>query len=98
MMEKELLDWKSQYRQLSEQLEREQKYVSMIYIINLKQGISTIYLNFCSRETEEMIEPMKETLKEIDNNMKTQLDKICQVKSQIIKNDQKIQRLLNGHL
>ncbi|XP_032662825.1 TRAF3-interacting protein 1 [Odontomachus brunneus] len=50
------------------------------------------------KETEEMIEPMKETLKEIDSNMKTQLDKICQVKSQIIKNDQKIQRLLNGHL
>ncbi|XP_014488037.1 PREDICTED: TRAF3-interacting protein 1 [Dinoponera quadriceps] len=74
MMEKELLDWKSQYRQLSEQLEREQK------------------------ETQEIIEPMKETLKEIDGNMKTQLDKICQVKSQIMKNDQKIQRLLNGHL
>lgn len=45
-----------------------------------------------------MIEPMKETLKEIDNNMKTQLDKICQIKSQIMKNDQKIQRLLNGHI
>lgn len=50
------------------------------------------------RETQEMIEPMKETLKEIDSNMKIQLDKICQVKSQIIKNDQKIQRLLNGHI
>lgn len=41
---------------------------------------------------------MKETLKEIDSNMTAQLDKICQVKSQIMKNDQKIQRLLNGHL
>ncbi|KMQ96605.1 traf3-interacting protein 1 [Lasius niger] len=74
MMQKELLDWRSQYRQLSEQLEREQK------------------------ETEEMIEPMKESLKEIDGNMKIQLDKIRQVKAQITKNDQKIRRLLNGNL
>jgi len=27
MMQKELLDWRNQYRQLSNQLEREQKYV-----------------------------------------------------------------------
>ncbi|XP_018301770.1 TRAF3-interacting protein 1 isoform X2 [Mycetomoellerius zeteki] len=74
MMEKELLDWRNQYRQLSEQLEEEQK------------------------ETEEMIEPMKETLKEIDSNMKVQLDKIRQVKAQIMKNDQKIRRLLSGNL
>ncbi|KAG5314098.1 MIPT3 protein, partial [Acromyrmex insinuator] len=74
MMEKELLDWRNQYRQLSEQLEEEQK------------------------ETEEMIEPMKETLKEIDSNMKVQLDKIRQAKAQIMKNDQKIRRLLNGNL
>lgn len=40
---------------------------------------------------------MRETLKEIDNQIKLQLDKICQAKSQIIKNDQKIQTLLNGH-
>ncbi|GAB1862952.1 TRAF3-interacting protein 1 [Camponotus japonicus] len=74
VMQKELLDWKNQYRQLNEQLEKEQK------------------------ETQEMIEPMKETLKEIDGNMKMQLDKIRQVKAQIMKNDQKIRRLLNGNL
>ncbi|XP_018364881.1 PREDICTED: TRAF3-interacting protein 1 [Trachymyrmex cornetzi] len=74
MMEKELLDWRNQYRQLSKQLEEEQK------------------------ETEEMVEPMKETLKEIDSNMKVQLDKIRQVKAQIMKNDQKIRRLLSGNL
>lgn len=45
-----------------------------------------------------MIEPMKETLKEIDSNMKVQLDKIRQVKAQIMKNDQKIRRLLSGNL
>jgi len=53
---------------------------------------------FFFRETEEMIEPMKETLKEIDSNMKIQLGKIRQVKAQIMKNDQKIRRLLNGNL
>ncbi|KYM97070.1 TRAF3-interacting protein 1 [Cyphomyrmex costatus] len=74
MMEKELLDWRNQYRQLSEQLEKEQK------------------------ETEEMIEPMKDTLKEINSNMEAQLNKIRQVKAQIMKNDQKIRRLLNGNL
>ena len=41
---------------------------------------------------------MKETLKEIDHNMKLQLDKICQAKSQIMKNDQRIQTLLNGRV
>lgn len=50
------------------------------------------------REMEEMIEPMKDTLKEIDSNMEIQLDKIRQVKAQIMKNDQKIRRLLNGNL
>jgi len=45
-----------------------------------------------------MIEPMKETLKEIDSNMKIQLDKIYQVKEQIMKNNQKTRRLLNGDL
>nr|XP_012216942.1 PREDICTED: TRAF3-interacting protein 1 isoform X1 [Linepithema humile] len=74
MMQKELLDWRNQYRKLSEQLEREQ------------------------RETEEMIEPMKEMLKEVENNIKTQLDKILQVKAQVFKNNQKIRLLLNGNL
>lgn len=45
-----------------------------------------------------MIEPMKETLTEIDSNMKIQLDKIRQVKAQIMNNDKKIQRILNGNL
>ncbi|XP_076284015.1 TRAF3-interacting protein 1-like [Lasioglossum baleicum] len=49
-------------------------------------------------KTQELIEPMKETLKEIDQNMKVQLDKICQTKSQIMKNDQRIQTLLNGRV
>lgn len=52
----------------------------------------------CFRETEEMIEPMKEILKEVENNIKTQLDKISQVKAQIFKNNQKIRLLLNGDL
>ncbi|OAD58121.1 TRAF3-interacting protein 1 [Eufriesea mexicana] len=47
-------------------------------------------------KTQELIEPMKDTLKEIDHNVKLQLDKICQAKSQIMKNDQRIQTLLNG--
>ncbi|EZA57865.1 TRAF3-interacting protein [Ooceraea biroi] len=74
MMQKELFDWKSQYRQLNEQLEREQI------------------------ETQEMVEPMKNTLTEIDNNIKTQLNKIRQIKAQVMKNEQKIRRLLNGNL
>lgn len=45
-----------------------------------------------------MIEPMKETLKEIDNDINIQLSRIRQVKAQISKNDQKIRRLLNGNL
>ncbi|XP_043802784.1 TRAF3-interacting protein 1 [Apis laboriosa] len=49
-------------------------------------------------KTQELIEPMKETLKEIDHNMKIQLNKICQAKSQVMKNDQRIQTLLNGHI
>lgn len=42
MMEKEFTDWRSQYRQLSEQLEREQKYVD-VSIKNLKK-ITTTHL------------------------------------------------------
>ncbi|XP_076234630.1 intraflagellar transport 54 [Calliopsis andreniformis] len=49
-------------------------------------------------KTQELIEPMKGTLKEIDDNVKVQLNKICQVKAQIMKNDQRIQTLLNGHI
>lgn len=57
-----------------------------------------IVISYGSRKTQELIEPMKETLKDIDHNMKMQLDKICQAKSQIMKNDQRIQTLLNGHV
>lgn len=74
MMQKELLDWRSQYRQLNEQLERERI------------------------ETQEVVEPMKGTLKEIDNNIKAQLDKIRQAKAQVMRNEEKIRRLLNGNL
>jgi len=56
------------------------------------------YGNFYFRETQEMIEPMKNTLKDIDNNIKTQLDKIRHIKAQVMKNEQKIRRLLNGNL
>lgn len=45
-----------------------------------------------------MIEPMKEMLKEVENNVKAQLDKISQVKAQIFKNNQKIRLLLNDNL
>ncbi|XP_076667305.1 intraflagellar transport 54 [Andrena cerasifolii] len=74
IMQKELLEWRSQYQQVNEQLKLEKI------------------------KTQELIEPMKETLKEIDRNVEMQLDKICQVKSQIMKNDQRIQTLLNGHV
>ena len=74
IMQKELLEWRSQYQQVNEQLKLEKI------------------------KTQELIEPMKDTLKEIDRNVEMQLDKICQVKSQIMKNDQRIQTLLNGHV
>lgn len=74
IMQKELLEWRSQYQQVNEQLKLEKI------------------------KTQELIEPMKETLKEIDRNVEMQLDKICQVKSQIMRNDQRIQTLLNGHV
>lgn len=67
-------------------------------LLNIKIIETIEVTNLCFyRKTQELIEPMKETLKEIDNNVKLQLDKICQVKSQIMKNDQRIQTLLNGH-
>ncbi|XP_078038048.1 intraflagellar transport 54 isoform X2 [Augochlora pura] len=74
IMQKELFEWRSQYRQVNEQLKTEKI------------------------RTQELIEPMKKTLKEIDRNMKVQLDKICQAKTQIMKNDQRIQTLLNGRV
>ncbi|XP_012275655.1 TRAF3-interacting protein 1 [Orussus abietinus] len=49
-------------------------------------------------QTQESVGPMKDTLKSIENNIKMQLDKICQAKANIARNDQKIQRLLNGHV
>ncbi|KAI4486916.1 hypothetical protein M0802_012235 [Mischocyttarus mexicanus] len=48
--------------------------------------------------TQEIIDPMQLTLKEIDNNIQDQLNKIYQAKARIIKNNQKIQRLLNGDM
>lgn len=48
------------------------------------------------RRTQEIIDPMQMTLREIDNNIQDQLNKIYQAKARIIKNNQKIQRLLNG--
>lgn len=64
----------------------------------LKSLILIMYMILFFRKTQELIEPMKKTLKEIDHNVKVQLDKICQAKSQITKNDQRIQTLLNGRV
>lgn len=61
-------------------------------------SFTKLIFTYTFRKTQELIEPMRETLKEIEYNMKTHLDKICQAKLQIMKNDQRIQTLLNGNV
>lgn len=96
MMQKELHDWRSQYNQLSKQLEKEQMYNPCNCIIWKIHYICYYILLIIFRRTQEIIDPMHMTLREIDNNIQDQLNKIYQAKARIIKNNQKIQRLLNG--
>ncbi|XP_034940122.1 TRAF3-interacting protein 1 [Chelonus insularis] len=47
--------------------------------------------------TQKSLKPLEESLKEVEANINDQIEKIHQTKCNIIKNDQKIARLLSGH-
>lgn len=51
-------------------------------------------LFFCPSITERAVEPLKVQLSEVDQAIKDQLELIGAVKSNIIRNDQKIEKML----
>ncbi|KAM4731202.1 TRAF3-interacting protein 1 isoform 2-T2 [Anableps anableps] len=48
------------------------------------------------RETDRAVEPLKAELVELDQLIKDHQDKICAVKSNILKNEEKIQKMVTG--
>ncbi|KAM9364650.1 TRAF3-interacting protein 1 isoform 2-T2 [Pholidichthys leucotaenia] len=48
------------------------------------------------RETHQAVEPLKAELAELEQLIKDQQDKICAVKSNILKNEEKIQKMVTG--
>lgn len=50
----------------------------------------------CCRATDRAVEPLKVELAELEQLIKDQQDKICAVKSNILKNEDKIQKMVTG--
>ncbi|XP_055360986.1 TRAF3-interacting protein 1 isoform X2 [Betta splendens] len=48
------------------------------------------------RATEQAVEPLKAELSELDQLIKDQQDKICALRSNILKNEEKIQKMVTG--
>ncbi|XP_044072005.1 TRAF3-interacting protein 1 isoform X2 [Siniperca chuatsi] len=48
------------------------------------------------RETDKAVEPLKAELAELEQLIKDQQDKICAVRSNILKNEEKIQKMVTG--
>lgn len=74
-------------------------------IVHSHRGSFVFYLHFITtindlsifhRASQESVKPMEESLDEINDAIKDQLDQIYQIKLNIIKNNHKIQQLLDG--
>lgn len=50
----------------------------------------------CHRATDKAVEPLKVELAELEQLIKDQQDKICAVRSNILKNEEKIQKMVTG--
>ena len=50
----------------------------------------------CYRATDRAVEPLKSELVELDQLIREQQDKICAVRSNILKNEDKIQKMVTG--
>ena len=50
----------------------------------------------CSRVTDSAVEPLKVELQELEQLIKEQQDRICTVKSNILKNDDKIHKMVTS--
>lgn len=50
----------------------------------------------CYRATDKAVEPLKVELAELEQLIKDQQDKICAVRSNILKNEEKIQKMVTG--
>lgn len=50
----------------------------------------------CCRATEQAVEPLKAELSELDQLIKDEQDKTCALRCNILKNEEKIQKMVTG--
>lgn len=81
--------------------------VSLLYFLDTMVNFSTCFhiiackqliipSVFYCRATDRAVEPLKSELAELEQLIKDQQDKICAVKSNILKNEEKIQKMVTG--
>lgn len=58
--------------------------------------IPFVFCFMCCRATDRAVEPLKVELVELEQLIKDQQDKICAIKSNILKNEEKIQKMVTG--
>lgn len=58
--------------------------------------LRVLFCFMCCRATDRAVEPLKVELAELEQLIKDQQDKICAVKSNILKNEEKIQKMVTG--
>ena len=100
-MQQELEKWKTENAQNQVALQREQRFVpdisnSRLLYIYLHVYCNAFIVMYFYSITESSIEPLRAHLTEIDNAIKDQLDLIAAVKSNVLKNEEKMSKMLGS--
>ncbi|KAF7215067.1 transcript variant X2 [Nothobranchius furzeri] len=97
----ELHTWRRENREHAQALLQEQRLGSVSLRVNftfLLHLPPRLFVFSCSyvRATDQTLETLKASLTELEQQIKDQQDKICAVKSNIMKNEEKIQKIVTG--
>lgn len=65
-------------------------------LLSCTQLLNPFFVCACCRATDRAVEPLKAELAELEQLIKDQQDKICAVRSNILKNEEKIQKMVTG--
>lgn len=95
-MQNELQTWRKESKANQQALQQEQRY--MIHFFKCCCHRIPIFTPFYlhHRITDSVVEPLKVELAELEQLIKDQQDKICAVKSSILKNEEKIQKMVSN--
>lgn len=99
-MQNELQTWHKESKENTQVLLQEQRY--MRRLVKCDRSFSSMHPNIYPmfylhyRITDSVVEPLKAELTELEQMIRDQQDKICAVKANILKNEEKIQKMVSN--